>query len=366
MEASSPPQIKIAVIGAGEIGPRHARAVKSNPEAKLVCLVDPSPIAIRAATQVGTAYCPTIQAMLSSPTKKPDAAIVCVPNHLHVEIATELLSAGIHVLCEKPLAVDSASGQKLVEHAAGLKLHLLTAHHRRFNPYVVAAKRILDRETQSIGQITAVSGLWTLHKPKDYFDAPMEWHRSAESGGPVMINLIHDIDVLHYLLGSKVKRVAAFETTKQRKHPAEEGGAIILHFENGVVGTFLLSDAVVSDHAFEMGTGENPIIPQTGKDVYRIFGTEGTLSVPDMRRTFYAEGLQKSWSSEISEVTEQLEGTLSEEERGKAPFELQVAHLIKVIKGEEQPVCSGEDGLAAVKVAEAVKRALSSGEVVHV
>ncbi|KAJ4390848.1 hypothetical protein N0V93_004447 [Gnomoniopsis smithogilvyi] len=366
MESSPQPKVKIAVIGAGEIGPRHARAVKSNPDAQLVCLVDPNPIAIRAATQLGTTYCPTIQAMLSSPTRKPDAAIVCVPNHLHVEIATELLSAGVNVLCEKPLTVDSASGRTLVEHAAAMKVHLLTAHHRRFNPYVIAAKRIIDRDTNSIGQITAVSGLWTLYKPKDYFDAPMEWHRSAESGGPVMINLIHDIDVLHYLLGSKVKRVAAFETTKQRKYPAEEGGAIILHFENGVVGTFLLSDAVVSDHAFEMGTGENPIMPQTGKDVYRIFGTEGTLSVPDLRRTFYAEGLQKSWSSEISQLTDKLEDILSEEERGKVPFELQVNHLVKVVKGEEQPVCSGEDGLAAVKVAEAVKKALSSGEVVQV
>lgn len=366
METASTPQIKIAVIGAGEIGPRHARAVKSNPDAKLVCLVDPNPIAIRAATLLGTAYCPTIQAMLNTPNRKPDAAIVCVPNHLHVEIANELLAAGVHVLCEKPLSVDSTSGKELVDNAAALKLHLLAAHHRRFNPYVVAAKRILNRETQSIGQVTAVSGLWTLHKPKDYFDAPMEWHRSAESGGPVMINLIHDIDVLHYLLGSKVTRVAAFETTKQRRHAAEEGGAIILHFENGVVGTFLLSDAVVSDHAFEMGTGENPVMPKTGKDVYRIFGTEGTLSVPDLRRTFYAEGVQRSWSSDLSEEKDQLEDVLSEEERAKVPFELQVAHLIRVIRDGEKPVCSGEDGLAAVKVAEAVRKALRSGEVVSV
>lgn len=366
MDPPSPPQVKIAVIGAGQIGPRHGQAVKADPDAKLVCLVDPNPIAIRAATQLGTAYCPSIQVMLNSPSKKPDAAIVCAPNQLHVSLATDLLSAGVHVLCEKPLAVDSSSGTELVEHAAAQKLHLLTAHHRRFNPYVVAAKRILNRETQSIGKVTAVSGLWTLYKPKDYFDPPVDWHRSAESGGPVMINLIHDIDVLHYLLDSRVKRVAAFETTKQRNHPAEEGGAIILHFENGVVGTFLLSDAVVSDHAFEMGTGENPIIPQTGKDVYRIFGTEGTLSVPDLRRTFYAEGAQKSWRSEMSEVTEKLEDLLTEGERTKVPFELQVAHLVKVVRGAEQPVCSGEDGLAAVKVAEAVKKALSSGGVVEV
>lgn len=365
MATSPKPPIKIAIIGAGAIGPRHAQAVRQDPNATLVGLVDPSPMGIREATQIGTAYFPSVQALLVS-SKKPDAAIVCAPNHVHVSIATELLNAGIHVLCEKPLAVDSASGTELVAHAATLEQHLLTAHHRRFNPYVVAAKRILDRETQSIGQITAVSGLFTLHKPQSYFDKPMEWHRSAESGGPVMINLIHDIDVLHYLLGSKVKRVAAFEATKRRGHAAEEGGAIILHFENGVVGSFVLSDAVVGGHSFEMGTGENPIIPRNGKDAYRIFGTEGTLSVPDLRRSFYSEEGEKSWNSEMSETTEKLQDLLSEEEMAKVPFELQVAHFIKVIRGEEQPRCSGEDGLAAVKVAEAVKKALSTGVVVNV
>ncbi|CAN8102441.1 unnamed protein product [Discula destructiva] len=365
MATSSRPPVKIAVIGAGWIGPRHARAVKQDPDATLVCLVEPSPVGIRAAMELGTAYYNSVQAMLNS-SKKPDAAIVCAPNQMHAAIATELLSAGVHVLCEKPLAVDSASGQELVEHAAALKLHLLTAHHRRFNPYVVAAKRVIDRATGSLGQITAVSGLWTVQKPKAYFDPPTDWHRSAEDGGPVMINLIHDIDVLHYLLGSSVKRVAAFEAVKRRNHGAEEGGAIILHFENGVVGTFVLSDAVVGGHAFEMGTGENPDIYQTGKDAYRIFGTEGTLSIPDLRRSFYGDGPEKAWGSEISEVTEKLEDLLSEEERQKVPFELQVAHFVKVIRGEQEPVCSGEDGLAAVKVAMAVKEALSSGKVVNV
>lgn len=363
--ATSQPPVTIAVIGAGEIGPRHAEAIKQDPDSKLACLIDPSPLGIRVAMQLGTAYYPTVQALLNS-SKKPDAAIVCTPNDLHVAISKQLLSAGVHVLCEKPLATDSASGRELVEHAAALKMHLLTAHHRRFNPYVVAAKRIVDRESQSLGHITAVSGLWTAYKPKAYFESPLEWHRGAESGGPAMINFIHDVDVLHYILGSRVKRVAAFEATKRRGYEAEEGGAIILHFENGVVCTFVVADAVVGGHSLEMATGENPAIPRTGKDCFRIFGTEGTLSIPELRRSFYGEGVEKAWGSEISEVTEKLEDLLSEEERAKVPFELQVAHFVRVIRGEEEPTCSGEEGLAAVKVVEAVKKAMSSGQVVDV
>lgn len=362
--------VKVAVVGAGSIGPRHAQAVRKDPDAILTCMVDPSPAALQVAIQLGATYYPTVKAMLASPSKKPDAAIVCTPNHTHTAIATELLAAGVHVLCEKPLSTDVASGQALVARAAELQLQLLTGHHRRFNPYVVATKRILSAaataERGSVGQVTAVSGLWALHKPDGYFDRPTEWRRGAEAGGPVLINLIHDIDVLHYLLGSKVKRVAAFEGPKRRGHEAEETGAILLHFESGVVATFVLSDAVVSPHAFEAGTGENPVITRTGRDFYRIFGTEGTLSVPDLRRSSYGEGDAKSWSNELVEVTEKLEDWISEEESTMAPFELQVAHLVRVLRGEEQPRCTGEDGLAAVRVALAVKTALHTGATVDV
>lgn len=369
MSASAQPVVSIAIIGSGLIGPRHAKAVIQDPNASLHCIVDPSPAAASVASGLGTTLFPSISDMLASSSGKPDAAIICTPNKTHVALSTELISAGIHVLCEKPLSVDIPSGQSLVAHArAHPNFHLLAGHHRRFNPYVVATKRILESKTNSIGQITAISGLWALYKPPAYFDPPTEWRRNGESGGPVWINLIHEIDILHYLLGSHIVRVAAFETPKRRGHDAEEGGAIILHFDNGVVGTFLLSDAVVSPHAFEMGTGENPVIPRTGKDVYRIFGTDGTLSVPDLRRSFYdvAGGREKSWNSKISEVTETLEAWLSEEERTKVPFELQVAHFVRVIRDNEKPVCSGEDGLAAVRVAEAVRMALRTGQVVDV
>ncbi|KAL1869415.1 hypothetical protein Daus18300_005627 [Diaporthe australafricana] len=369
MSPTSQPVISIAIIGSGLIGPRHARAVKQDPNASLHCIVDPSPAAASVANELGTPHYLSIELMLASSSGKPDAAIVCTPNKTHVALSSELLSAGIHVLCEKPLSVDIPTGQSLVAHArAQPRLHLLTGHHRRFNPYVVATKRILASEKSSIGQVTAVSGLWALYKPLPYFDPPTEWRRNGDSGGPVWINLIHEIDILHFLLESHIVRVAAFGTPKRREHDAEEGGAILLHFDNGVVGTFLLSDAVVSPHAFEMGTGENPVIPRTGKDVYRIFGTDGTLSVPDLTRSFYdtGSGVEKSWNNDLSEVTETLQDWLSEEERAKVPFELQVAHFVKVIRGDEKPVCSGEDGLAAVRVAEAVRRALRTGGVVDV
>lgn len=105
--------IKIAIVGTGLIGPRHARAALHEPGAKLTCIVDPNHAAIKVADQLGTTWYSSIQEMVVSPDK-PDAAVVCTPNHTHVAVSKELLDAGIHVLVEKPVSGDLMSGRKLV------------------------------------------------------------------------------------------------------------------------------------------------------------------------------------------------------------------------------------------------------------
>jgi predicted dehydrogenase len=208
---------------------------------------------------------------------------------------------------------------------------------------VVTTKKLLP----SLGRIVAVNGLWTIYKPSEYFDPPTEWRR-LDSAGPIFINLIHEIDILHHLFGPII-RVFGEGTVSQREFDAEEGAAITLKFANGIVGTFLLSDAVVSPHNFEGGTGENPTIPATGKDFYRIFGSEGSLSVPDMTRWSYSE--KRSW-------TERLDCESLKVPDMKIPFELQIEHFIRVVRGLDDPSCSGTEGLRAVVVCEAIKRSM--------
>ena len=145
-----------------------------------------------------------------------------------------------------------------------------------------------------------------------------------------MINLIHEVDILQYLLGP-ITRVHAEQTLSQRKHEVEEGAAILLRFASGVVGTFLLCDATPSEHNFESATGENPIIPKAGVDCYRIFGTDGSLSVGDMRLNVNPVGLEKSWSNSLCESTLEVDEAI--------PFDEQVSHFVQVISGREEPRC---------------------------
>jgi predicted dehydrogenase len=354
--SSSPSPLKIAVIGgSGLIGKRHCQHVASNASTQLIAVVDPSPSGLEIAKLHNTTLYSTTQELIYSP-HKPEAAIVCTPNHTHVPLSKELAQAGIHILCEKPISTMVETAKQLIEVAKEHEVTLLVGHHRRFNPYVIKAKQMI--KSGSLGQITAVSGLWTTFKPSEYF-APeaVKWRSSKKNGGGViLINFIHEIDLLQYLFGAVI-RIHAERAISRRSQPddadaAEEGAAITMRFASGVVGTFIICDNVPSPHSFEQGTGENPLLPSSGSDVYRIFGTDGTLSFPDMMLSSYGDR-KKSWENKISMQKQAIE------HMDVAPFDSQLSHFVKVCRGQENPGCTGEEGLRALIVCEAVRKALN-------
>ena len=343
-------KINIVIIGGGLIGPRHASSIFYNPSTHLLALIDPAPHGPATALSLSTHHFPSIASLLSSSLPKPDAAIICTPNKTHVSIALELIAAGIDILVEKPISTSIPEGLQLIAAAKGKGVKVLAGHHRRFNPYLLAAKKALDEN--SLGQVIAVQGTWCLRKSEAYYDGIGEWRRSGESGGVVLINLVHEVDLLQYLLGP-VTMVSALETAKTRDFDAEEGAAIIFRFESGVVGSFLLSDSTPSPWNFEGGTGENPTIPQVGGEdaaggFYRIMGTKGSLSVPDLTM----------WTGEWNE---KLGREDLEVQKNIVPFDEQIEHFARVVTGSEKPRCTAEEALSAMVVCEAVKEAMRSG-----
>ncbi|KAK5102674.1 hypothetical protein LTS08_003474 [Lithohypha guttulata] len=345
MKNASQDQISIAVIGLGLIGRRHAQTILEEPGARLVAVVEPVAVPEIVLSHFKVPYYPTISDLLAGPDI-PKCAIVCTPNDTHVPISLELIKAGIHILVEKPISTSIGSGRGLVHAAEQAQVKLLVGHHRRFNPHIISAKQVIGAGI--LGNIIAITGLWTTFKPPSYFQSPTEWRQSS-SAGVLLINMIHDIDLLHHLFGP-ITRVYAERTAAQRGYIAEEGAAITLRFACGVVGTFLTCDHTPSPHSFEAGTGENPMISKTEKDFYRVFGTEGMLEIPHCRVWSYREGEEKSWSSKL--VVE--EGGVEED----IPFVSQLKHFLRVVKGEEEPMCSGADGLRALIVCEAIKRSM--------
>ncbi|OJI97383.1 hypothetical protein ASPVEDRAFT_79106 [Aspergillus versicolor CBS 583.65] len=369
-----PEQLSIVIIGAGLIGPRHAQSVQAHPETNLVAFIDPSPSAQPIASSFNVPCHPSLDALLSNTSSPPDAAIICTPNHTHVPLALQLLKQKIHILLEKPVSDSLATAKSLLSTSSQHPdVKILVGHHRRFNPYIQSTKALLA--ANSLGSIIAVNGLWTLLKPDSYFAPPLgSWRADREKGGVLGINLIHDIDVLQFLFGP-VRRVFAEGTKPQREqtnpeHTAEEGCAVTLRFASGVVGTFLVSDVVPSPLNFETGTRENPTIPgvereESASDCYRIFGRGGSLSVPDMTRWSYDgvdgnSSAEKGWNSGLSVERMPVDGV------DVKPFDRQLEHFVRVLRGEEEVSCSVEDGVRALRVVGGVREAMESGKPVDI
>ena len=340
-------KIKIAVQGVGLIGRRHCEHIAANPDTVLSALIDPMPAVRAVAEQYNVPLFSSFDEMLDR--HRPDGLIIATPNALHVSHGLAAVAAGIPVLVEKPLADDLASGRSLVEAAEQSGVALLVGHHRRHNPMIQSAKAMVA--SGRLGEIVAVHGSFWLSKPDDYYD--VAWRREP-GAGPVLVNLIHDVDLLRYLCG-EVVAVQAMVSNMQRGFAVEDTATVLLRFANGALGTVTVSDTIPAPWSWEMTTGENPAYPQSDQSCYLIGGSLGSLSIP--RLEFWShQGERNWWKPMVSERTTLI---------AQDPLRLQISHFAKVIRGDEAALVTGREGLKTLEVIEAIKEAARLGETVH-
>lgn len=348
--------IGIAVIGAGTIGASHARKVARTSSTTLWCVVDPSPQGQALAAELDVAWYPDVAHMLDSPHGRPSAAIISAPNKTHVPIALTLVPHNIHLLIEKPLSVTVSEGQTLLSVARTHNVKIAVGHHRRHNQMIQAAAQALHEGR--LGKVLAVSGVWVCSKPASYFEGIGAWRGGAQAG-IIWINLIHEIDLLQMLVG-RIERVYAEPAPSLRgSSKSIEGVALTLRFVGGTVGTFLALDNAPSPYFMEAGTGENPNFPYSGQDSYQIFGSRGCITVPHAK-IWHPECAARGRNSK--NVREQPPSG----DRNEDVYDRQLQNFVAVVRGEQAPVCTGEDGLHAVAVCETIEESLSSKKPVSV
>ncbi|WID95020.1 Gfo/Idh/MocA family oxidoreductase [Bosea vestrisii] len=339
--------VKLAVIGAGLIGRRHAEHVAAESRAVLSAVVDPTTAGRAVAAALGAPWFPSFAEMLAA--DQPDGVIIATPNQLHVRNGLEAVEAGIPAIVEKPLADDLAEGERLVAAAEKAGVPLLTGHHRRYNPMIRKAKEIVD--SGRLGRVLALSGHFWLMKPDDYFEA--DWRRE-KGAGPILLNLIHDVDLFRYLCGEVVS-VQAHASNAVRSHAVEETAAILLRFANGVLGTVTVSDSIVAPWSWEMTTGENPVYPQQDQSCYQIGGTHGSLTIPQLE--IWSNPVKRSWWEPL--VRERVPVVQED------PLRVQIRHFCDVIRKGVTPIASGREGLNTLKVIAAVQRSAETGAMVE-
>jgi len=227
-------KINFAIIGCGRIAQRHAEHISKFGTLKAVCdVVDVK------ATNLGKQYDASsylsVDDLLSN-EQDVDVVSICTPNGLHAEHSIKALNAGFHVLCEKPMAINVEDCYSMIHASENTNKNLFIVKQNRFNPPVVAVKKILTEGR--LGKIHNVQLNCFWNRDADYYQQSDWKGTKLLDGGTLYTQFSHFIDLLYWMVGDIVN-VQAYAGNYLHNEIVdfEDTGVVILKFLNGAIGT---------------------------------------------------------------------------------------------------------------------------------
>ena len=315
--------LKAAVIGVGSMGRHHARVYAELGETALVAVAD---VSAESGTRVGAQHgcrCYTnYREMLNA--ERPDLVTVAVPTSDHREVAEAALAAGAHVLVEKPIAATVAEARTLIDAAHDADRKLMVGHIVRFDPTVQALKQHLD--AGELGRIFQIVCRRIGPFPSRIRDV-----------GVVVDLAPHDLDVMRYVTGEDPTRIYA-ETEQQIHTDHEDLVTALLRFPSGVTGMLEI----------------NWLTPTKVRDIL-VTGEQGMFRADCLLQDLYfyenAAANGEMWSA-LRNLKGVSEGRMTRFPLQRyEPLKAELsAFVAAVVKDTVAPV-TGEDGLAALKLA---------------
>ncbi|MBI2265866.1 MAG: Gfo/Idh/MocA family oxidoreductase [Armatimonadetes bacterium] len=349
-------KLSVAVIGTGSIvSGGYLPALAKHPSVNVVALCDS---VVERAKLLADEY--GIPRVLGTPENvlnlsDLNAVLVCTPNHLHAPQTCKALEAGKHVLVVKPMALSPEEGEAMVETARKAGKTLMVGLSYRFHPHTQYMKRFVD--SGDLGEIYYTKASWLRRKGN-----PGGWFtRKALAGGGPLIDLgVHLIDTIWYLLGkpsclsatgSTYGKMNGHSSTLSagyrsadvkegldggKEYDVEDLACGFLRFANGVT--------LIMDTSFALHTKAD------AHDV-EIFGTKGGGKLYPAEVYCDLHGTPADIAPVLPKVSNQ---------------ELEVAEFVDSILQEKPSMCPGEDGLAVLKMIDALYRSSHVGQEVAV
>jgi predicted dehydrogenase len=263
-----------------------------------------------------------------------DAVYIVLPNHMHRNFAVRALKAGVHVLCEKPMAVTSKECREMMATARDNKCKLMIAYRLHFEKANLEAINLIRRDR--IGKPRFFSSQFAQQVAPENVRMTEPVKRG---GGPIYDMGVYCINAARYLFGAEPIEVLA--TSASMKEPrfrhTEEMTSVVLRFPEERLATFTASFG-----AADIGR-------------YTLVGTKGTLTADPAYE--YAEGLKLQLK--INEKTRNLDFPKRDQ------FAAEISYFSDCILKNREPEPSGEEGLADVRIVEAIYESARSGKLVH-
>jgi len=329
-------KLNVAVIGAGAMGKNHARVYSSIEDVNLAAVCDSNEeIGKSIADNYKARYYSDYKDMLKK--EKLDAASICVPTKFHNEVAVNVIRNGVNILVEKPIATTAGEAREIIGEAEEKNVKLMVGHIERFNPVVVELKKRIEKN--ELGKIYKVHCARLSQFPQRIIDV-----------GVIVDLAIHEIDILKYIIGSKIKRVYA--ETAQRIHSTHEDLLIgIIRFENSILGVINANWLTPKKVREITVTGEKGMFVANylTQEMY-FYEKEFAKKDFDYNKSFIigAEGRKSKINVEQSE-----------------PLRNELCSFIDCIKKNEQPKVTGNDGLEALDIAQKFLESSKRNEVIN-
>jgi predicted dehydrogenase len=250
------PPLRIGVIGCGQIARAiHLPVLARIPDARVVALAEPvdaNRVAAATLAPAATVFADYHDLLAAGGL---DAAVICVPPHLHAPCAIAAFEAGLHVYVEKPLAPSPAEGARVVDAWRRAQRVGMMGFNFRFHPQVERARQRL--RNGDIGSPLGVRSVFTILP----HELP-EWKRSRSTGGGVLLDLAsHHVDLVQHLLGETVERVYA--TTRSLRGEGDHA-AVQLTLSSGAMAQIFVSLGSVDENRLEIvGTAGKLVIDRT-------------------------------------------------------------------------------------------------------
>ena len=335
-------RVRVAVIGIGVMGSFYARIVKESRGAELVAICGRSEGPVeRAAKDLDVpAYANGSYGALFR-KHEVDAAIIATPESEHVGPTVAALEAGAHVLVEKPLGSNAGEATKIVELAKQHDRLLMVCHHLRFDPRYYELKRAVDE-----GGLGRVINVYARRNPA----ASSPGRIAGRVTAPYWVG-VHDIDLVHWITGKRSIKV--FAKASGRSLDA-------LGVDDCIVSTITLDDG--SLFVLENSWATPPTNGNPRSFLMTLRGTEGIGEVEAYQHGFAAytsDGDVIARSGQIQFFPD-LFG------RATGVYRDMIDHFLDRVVDGGPPAVSGQDGVAAVRVADAIVESLEQDREVEI
>ena len=327
--------LRLGVLGAGRIGKIHGRNAAAHPRARLVAVYDPIEAAAKELAAETGAEVRGLDAIVEG--ADVDAVMICTPTDTHADLIERAITAGKAVFCEKPVDLSTARVRQCLERIAPANRPLMIAFNRRFDPsFANVAARVRAGEIGEVEIVTVIS--------KDPAPPPVSY--IERSGGLFRDMTIHDFDMARFLLGEEP--VEVFAHASNLVDPAI-----------GAAGD--VDTAVIT---MKTATGKVAQIVNSRRAAYgydqriEVHGSKGMLRAANHTQTSVELGTAAGFSTDPA-----LPFFL---ERYEAAYRLELDAFIRAVETGTAPSPSGEDGLKAIMIADAVLESATTGKPVRV